>query len=159
LSLLGPNILFNILFSNNLSVCSSLSVSNQVLYPYKWTDKIIVWYILVFTFLDRKLEDKRFCIIWWQTFTDVNLCFISSRIEFWCIQVVTNIWTVLFFQRIYYQYIYIYILWLRPAFWSRDMTMYLVLSAFTSSPVSLLATTRGSVFFFVVCMLLPNILT
>jgi len=29
-------------------------------------------------------------------------------------------------------------LWLCPAFWSRDMTMYLVLSAFTSSPISLL---------------------
>jgi len=35
--------------------------------------------------------------------------------------------------------------------------MYLVLSAFTSSPVFLLATTKVSVFFFIVCMLLPNI--
>jgi hypothetical protein len=48
---------------------------------------------------------------------------------------------------------------LRPAFWSRDMTMYLVLSAFTSRPFSLLATTSASVFYFIVCMLLPNILT
>ena len=34
-----------------------------------------------------------------------------------------------------------FILWLWPTFWSRNMTMYLLLSAFTSSPFSLLATT------------------
>ena len=44
-----------------------------------------------------------------------------------------------------------------PAFWSRDMTIYLVFSAFTSKPVSLLATTKASLFFFIVCMLPPNI--
>ena len=37
------------------------------------------------------------------------------------------------------------------------MTMYLVLSAFTSSPVFLLATTKASVFFFDMCVL-PNTL-
>jgi len=37
--------------------------------------------------------------------------------------------------------------------------MYLVLLAITSSPVSLLATTKASVFFFTVRTLLPNILT
>jgi len=38
----------------------------------------------------------------------------------------------------------VFILWLRPAFWSRDVTMYLVLSAFTSNPLSLVATTKAS---------------
>ena len=33
------------------------------------------------------------------------------------------------------------VLWLRPNFWSRDMTMYLVLSAFTYSPISFRAVT------------------
>ena len=33
---------------------------------------------------------------------------------------------------------------------SQDMTMYLVLSAFTSSPISLLATTKAYMFFFIV---------
>ena len=42
---------------------------------------------------------------------------------------------------------------LRPAFCSRDMITYLVLSAFTSSAVSLLATTKAPAFFFIVCPL------
>jgi hypothetical protein len=33
-SLLGPNILLNTLFSNTLSLCSSLNVSDQVSHPY-----------------------------------------------------------------------------------------------------------------------------
>ena len=46
-----------------------------------------------------------------------------------------------------------------PAFWSRDMAMYLVLSTFTSSPIFLLATIKASAFSFTVCMLPPTILT
>ena len=64
LTLLGPNILLNTLFSNTLSLCSSLNVSDQVSYPYKTTGKIIVLYILNFKCLDSNLEDKRFCSEW-----------------------------------------------------------------------------------------------
>jgi hypothetical protein len=41
-SLLGPNILLSTLFSNNLSLRSSLNVSDQVSHRYKTTGKIIV---------------------------------------------------------------------------------------------------------------------
>ena len=58
---LRSNILLNILFSNNLSIHSSLNVSDQVSHPYKTTGKIMVLYISVFEFLDSKLDDKRFC--------------------------------------------------------------------------------------------------
>jgi hypothetical protein len=38
-SLFGPKILLRTLFSNTLSLCSSLSVRDQVSHPYKTTDR------------------------------------------------------------------------------------------------------------------------
>jgi hypothetical protein len=62
-SLFGPNIL-STLFSNTLSLCSSLNVRNQVLHPYRTRGKIIVFYILIFKFFDSRLEDGRFWTEW-----------------------------------------------------------------------------------------------
>jgi hypothetical protein len=64
LSFLGPNILLKTLFWNTLNLRSSLNVSNQVSHPYKLKVRIIVLCILIFKFLDCKLEDKRFCTKW-----------------------------------------------------------------------------------------------
>ena len=61
---LGPNIFLSTLFSNTLSLCSSLSVSNQVPHPSKTAGTIIVLYILNFIFLYSKLEDKIFYTEW-----------------------------------------------------------------------------------------------
>ena len=63
-SLLDQNILLNTLFSNNFSPRSSLNVSDQVPHPYKTTGIIIVLNILIFKFLDSKMEDKRLCTEW-----------------------------------------------------------------------------------------------
>ena len=64
LSLWGPNILLNTLFSNTLSLRCALNVSDQVSHPYKTAGKILILYFLIFKFLDSKLEDKIFCTIW-----------------------------------------------------------------------------------------------
>jgi hypothetical protein len=48
---LGSNILLNTLFSNTLSLRSSLNASDQVSHLYKTTGGIIVLYILIFRFL------------------------------------------------------------------------------------------------------------
>ena len=53
----------------------------------------------------------------------------------------------------------VFTLWLRPAFCSRDMTMYLVLSVFTSNPTSLPATNKASAFSFRLFTLPPYINT
>jgi hypothetical protein len=53
--LFGPRILF----SNTLSLCRSLNVRDQVSHPYKTTGRIKVLYILTFTFLDSRREDRR----------------------------------------------------------------------------------------------------
>jgi hypothetical protein len=47
------------LFSNTLSLCSSFHVTDLVSHVHK-TSKITVLCILIFLFLDSKLEDKRF---------------------------------------------------------------------------------------------------
>jgi len=86
-SLLGPNILLNTLFSNIISLRSSLDVSDQVSHPYKTTGKITVLYILTFKFLDSELEDKRLCTEWQQAFNDFNLLLTPSWIKLWFVKV------------------------------------------------------------------------
>jgi len=41
-----------------LSLCSTLYVIDEASNPHKTTGKIILLYILIFIFLDTKLEDK-----------------------------------------------------------------------------------------------------
>ena len=53
-------------YSHTLSALrSSLNVSDQVSHPYKTKDQITLLYILIFTFLDSKLQTKDFVSIPW----------------------------------------------------------------------------------------------
>jgi dolichol kinase len=58
--LFGPNFLLNTLFSNTFSLCSSLKVRDEVSHAYRTTGNIIlvVVYILIFIFLDSRLDDE-----------------------------------------------------------------------------------------------------
>jgi hypothetical protein len=60
-SVLGQNIFLKILFSNTVSLRSSLNVSDQFSLPHKTKGKILVLYIIIFKLFDSKLEDQRFC--------------------------------------------------------------------------------------------------
>jgi len=122
--LLDPNIVLSTLFSNVLSLRSSIIVSDHVSNPWKTAGKIGFMCIFIFTFLDSKREDKRFCTEWQQAFPGFNLLLISSWIEFWFAKFVTR---YLKCSTISKELLYIFILWLRPVFWSQDMAMYLVL--------------------------------
>jgi hypothetical protein len=56
--LFGRNIFLGTLFSGILSLCSSLNVRDQVSHPYRTISRILVLYILIFTFLDSRREEK-----------------------------------------------------------------------------------------------------
>jgi hypothetical protein len=142
-SLLRTNILLSTLFSKTLNLHSSLYVSDQVSHPYRTPGNIIVLYILTFTLLDSKLEDKRFCTEWWQAFPDFNLLLISSWKEFLFVRVVPKYLNCTTVSK---DLLTSFTLPFCPAFWSRDMTIYLVFSAFTSKPSTLLATNKACVF-------------
>ena len=68
----------------------------------------------------------------------------------------SNMWTVPLFLRIYYLSLSCYFVQHSDL---RDMIICLVYTAFTSKPISLLVITKASVFFCIVCMLPPSILT
>jgi hypothetical protein len=71
------------LLSNTLSLCSSVSVRDQVSHPYITSGRIMVFYILTFTFLDSRRDDKRLWTEWKQAFPEFSILLISSWIQFW----------------------------------------------------------------------------
>jgi len=56
-TLFRPNIFLSTLFSNTLSLCSSVNVRERAPHPYK-TGKITALYIFVFMFLVVNLKEK-----------------------------------------------------------------------------------------------------
>jgi hypothetical protein len=86
----------------------------------------------MFKFLDSELEGKRFCSEWYQALLDLNLLLICSWIEFDLLSFVPNFQNSFTLSK---ELLSLFILWLGPAFWSPDMTVYSVPSAITSSPI------------------------
>jgi len=72
-SLLGSNILLSALFSYNVSLWFLPQCERPDFAPIQNNSQIIVLFILIFIFLDRKLEDERFYTEWQQTFPEFSL--------------------------------------------------------------------------------------
>jgi hypothetical protein len=58
-SSLVQTFILGLLFSNTLSLCSNLTVRDQVSHPYQTTSRIMVLYILTFTFLDSRRLNRQ----------------------------------------------------------------------------------------------------
>jgi hypothetical protein len=63
-------------------------VTDQVPHPYKTTGRIMVLYILTFTFRDSRSEDKRLWTERYQALHEFILLLISSCKQIWSVNVV-----------------------------------------------------------------------
>jgi hypothetical protein len=142
LSLLGTNVLLSTLFSDTLSLSSSLSVSDKLPHPYETKDKIIVLCILANR--KQKILHRMIASIPWLQ-SALNFFLNRIMIHFGCSQIFElfnafkgNINTVTS------SYILV----------SRHDLVLNIINIY-SFPVSLLATTKQSVFFLIVLRFLP----
>jgi hypothetical protein len=62
--ILGHNVVLSHLSSNIFSLCTFLRMRDQVSHPHKTGRKIVILKIVMFIFLDRKLEEKGFWTEW-----------------------------------------------------------------------------------------------
>jgi fucose permease len=100
-SLFGPNILLYTLFSNSLSLCSFLNVTDQVSHPYKTIGKIIVLYIIIFTFLEADARKKGSGLNSSKHYPSSVSSLFRSVSNFDLLLSFPNVWTVPHFQRLY----------------------------------------------------------
>jgi hypothetical protein len=74
--------------SQTIWVYVPLLMSEPKFCTHTETGKIIILYILMFTFIERRREDRRFWIEWWQALPEFNLPLISFWIKFWFLTVI-----------------------------------------------------------------------
>jgi hypothetical protein len=86
-SFLCSNILINTLSSHVLNLRSSLRMRGRGSHPSKTRDKFIILFILLFTFLDSKREDRRLWSECYKALPEFNLLLISSWMQFWSVAV------------------------------------------------------------------------
>jgi hypothetical protein len=99
-------------------------VIDQVSHPYRSIDKIIVLFILIFTFWTADGKIKSFWIECWQALPKFSLLLISSWIKFWYVTVVLKYLNCEIFSG-HLLAISISRFW--PAFWWRASNIYVFL--------------------------------
>jgi hypothetical protein len=132
-SLFSPNIFLSTLFSNTLSLCSSLNVRDKVSQLYRTTGKIMVLYILMLLFYTADV--KRSGLNGRKHYQNsILICYGCSQIfKFW---------------HTFEQLIDIFMSRFWTAFWWPDSNIYLVFSTSISRPIFLLAPIKVFIFFF-----------
>jgi hypothetical protein len=138
--LLGSNILLSTLFSNTINLCSFLYVRDQVSHPYKTSSRIMVLYILTFTFLESRQED---CEPNGSKHSpEFSLFLISLCMQFWSVNVVPRYLNIATSSKNLFA---IFFLCFYTLFWLCDINVYLVFPWFTPRPTSLPASNKASV--------------
>jgi hypothetical protein len=86
------------LFSNTHNLFFH-SVRDRVSHPYKTTGKIMVLYILILEFLERRWEEKSFWTEWQQAFPELNVLLMSLWIRLWCVAFVPKYLNIATFSK------------------------------------------------------------
>jgi hypothetical protein len=104
---------------------------------------------LNFCTLGQQTGRQRFYYIWQKTFPEFNLLLIPSWMEYWFVKIFSKYLSCFTFSKDLFP---IFMLGFCPACWSRDTTIYLVLSAITYSPTFLLAPSKVLCSFYSTCI-------
>ena len=131
---------------------SSALCSPTTFHTHQTTSNITFLYTLIFLFFDSRQEDTNILDRVVADIPGALSAFNFSVSEIFVGRLFPNIWNVPHF---FITYLYVVIL---SAFWSRDMTIYFIYSAFTTRPISSLATIKF-LCFLALCMPSPNTLT
>jgi hypothetical protein len=103
--------------------------SDQVLHLYKTTCKIVVSYVLIFTFLCNTKQEWSFYTVCQPALPQFNLLLISLWMQFWFVSIIPKYLSFILFSK--HMFRGIFISWFCAAVWSQDIKYILNLLSVT----------------------------